>query len=113
MRGRFSLRYKWQFQEIVERWECVSEKSAENDVQVLTQGTGWMMVLLAEKGIWENESLGMGMVEIIYSIWTGRMKGISETLMEMTRGWVSGSSGTLNHWTWRVLRSVVKTRVAF
>lgn len=91
----------------------MSEKSAENDVQVLTQGTGWMMVLLAEKGIWENESLGMGMVEIIYSIWTGRMKGISETLMEMTRGWVSGSSGTLNHWTWRVLRSVVKTRVAF
>lgn len=72
-----------------------------------------MMVLLAEKGIWENESLGMGMVEIIYSIWTGRMKGISETLMEMTRGWVSGLSGTLNHWTWRVLRSVVKTRVAF
>lgn len=62
-------------------WDLgVRQKSAGNDVQVLTQGTAWMIMLLTEKGIQEKESLETGVVEIIGSFRTGQVKGILGTL---------------------------------
>lgn len=62
-------------------WDLgVRRKSAENDVQVLTQGTAWMIMLLTEKGIQEKESLETGVMEIIGSFQTGQVKGILGTL---------------------------------
>lgn len=46
-----------------------------------------------------------------FSVWIGWVKGIFETLMEMTRGWVFGCVWNANALGMEMCASVVKTRV--